>query len=82
MAVRILEKKKEVYIDEHEVEKILGQPLSIPSMSGHVGVVGVAVGLAWTEIGGEVMLVEAEMLPCIGERRDGRLEVQKYKLNI
>ena len=61
------------------MEKILGQPLSLPIMSGRVGVVGVAVGLAWTEIGGEVMVVESEMLPCIGERRDGRLEVQKDK---
>ncbi len=36
-------------------------------MSDRLGQIGVAVGLAWTSVGGEVMVVEATKMPGDGQ---------------
>lgn len=43
-------------------------------LSDRLGLVGVAVGLAWTSAGGEVLVVEATRLPC-PRGREGALQV-------
>jgi len=64
---------EQLLIDEDFVRKVLGHPLFDNSLGGRLGVPGVAVGLAWTSVGGETMIVEATRIPCT--RGEGRLEV-------
>nr|XP_045620946.1 lon protease homolog 2, peroxisomal-like [Procambarus clarkii] len=48
-----------VIIDKKMIDDILGPPIFQSGLAGRVSVPGVAVGLAWTPVGGEVMVVEA-----------------------
>jgi ATP-dependent Lon protease len=50
-------------IDEAEAEKLLGVPRHPESVLERAGRIGVATGVAWTEFGGEVLLIEARTLP-------------------
>ena len=44
------------------------QPPSFENvLSDRIGLIGVAVGLAWTSVGGEVMVVEATKMPGDGQ---------------
>ena len=60
-------------IDDMFVEEVLGQPMYDSTLGGRLGVPGVAVGLAWTAVGGETMIVEASRIPCT--RGEGKLEL-------
>jgi len=60
-------------VDEKFIEAVLGQAMYDNSVGGRLGVAGVAVGLAWTSVGGKTMIVEASRIPCT--RGEGRLEV-------
>jgi len=42
-----------------EVERYLGPPKFLPEVADRVKVPGVAIGLAWTPVGGEILFVEA-----------------------
>jgi ATP-dependent Lon protease len=46
-------------VTEKNLSKILGAPIYIPDMAEAKPEVGVATGLAWTETGGDIMLIEA-----------------------
>nr|XP_027219203.1 lon protease homolog 2, peroxisomal-like [Penaeus vannamei] len=48
-----------VQVDAKMIHDVLGPPIFQSGLSGRVSVPGVAVGLAWTPVGGEVMVVEA-----------------------
>nr|XP_053643962.1 lon protease homolog 2, peroxisomal-like [Cherax quadricarinatus] len=48
-----------VIVDPKLIYDILGPPIFQSGLAGRVSVPGVAVGLAWTPVGGEVMVVEA-----------------------
>ncbi|XP_038068669.1 lon protease homolog 2, peroxisomal-like [Patiria miniata] len=48
-----------IVIDKHAVKDILGIPVYESEMSERLLQPGVAVGLAWTALGGEIMYVEA-----------------------
>lgn len=48
-----------IVIDETALEDILGPPKFYSEMSERLAQPGVAVGLAWTTMGGEIMFVEA-----------------------
>ncbi|XP_029637079.1 lon protease homolog 2, peroxisomal isoform X1 [Octopus sinensis] len=48
-----------IVIDETALEDILGPPMYYNEMSERLSQPGVAVGLAWTENGGQIMFVEA-----------------------
>ncbi|XP_050736763.1 lon protease homolog 2, peroxisomal-like isoform X2 [Eriocheir sinensis] len=48
-----------VMVDQKMIRDILGPPIFESGLAGRVSVPGVAVGLAWTPVGGEVMVVEA-----------------------
>lgn len=46
-------------LDDNALEDILGPPLFESELAARIGMSGVAVGLAWTQTGGEIMFVEA-----------------------
>jgi ATP-dependent Lon protease len=49
-----------------DLGKLLGPPKFIPDERQRVDEVGIANGLAWTQVGGEVLHVEAQMMPGKG----------------
>jgi len=57
------------YHEEITAERIthhLGVPKYRPTMAEEVNEVGVATGLAWTEVGGEILVTEATLMPGKG----------------
>lgn len=50
-----------VSLTVEDVEKILGIPRFVKDKQEDKGVVGVVTGLAWTEVGGEILYVEASL---------------------
>jgi ATP-dependent Lon protease len=49
-----------------KVTEYLGVPRFRPTMAEQVNEVGVATGLAWTEVGGEILVTEATLMPGKG----------------
>ena len=49
------------------LERYLGRPKYQDDVLTHTPQVGVAVGLAWTEVGGEILQVEAQTIPGKGK---------------
>ena len=56
-----------IVLDENAIEEILGHPIFEKAPHKRLGQPGVAVGLAWTSVGGEVMIVEATKMRGNGE---------------
>ncbi|KAF4522479.1 hypothetical protein B566_EDAN002564 [Ephemera danica] len=56
-----------VVLDLEAIEDILGPPLYDHDLAGRMGQPGVAIGLAWTAAGGELMFVEASKMHGGGE---------------
>ena len=54
-------------VDADELESILGPDRFQPELREDAGVPGVAAGLAWTPVGGEVLYVEALRMPGKGQ---------------
>ncbi|HMF57240.1 MAG TPA: endopeptidase La [Pyrinomonadaceae bacterium] len=50
-------------VDAAEVKELLGPPRFYPEQARKELPAGVATGLAWTEMGGEVLFIEATLLP-------------------
>jgi ATP-dependent Lon protease len=48
-----------VHIGVQQVERLLGTPVYIPEMAETKPEIGVAMGVAWTQTGGDIMLIEA-----------------------
>ncbi len=55
-----------VHIDAAEVEQILGSPRYENEVAMRVSVPGVATGLAWTPVGGDILFIEATQTPGSG----------------
>ena len=55
-------KEKKHIVTHHNLHKYLGTPKYQPELEQENDEVGVATGLAWTEVGGEVMYVEATLM--------------------
>ena len=53
--------------DVKSVEKLLGPPPYAPESTLGKGIPGVVTGLAWTEVGGELLQVEAVKVPGKGK---------------
>ena len=53
-------------ISEKEVKEYLGPPRFYPESAREELPAGVATGMAWTEMGGEVLFIEATLLPGAG----------------
>jgi len=64
VAVRIAEGKAEsVRVDSADVAEILGAPRFENEVAMRVSVPGVATGLAWTPVGGDILFIEATLIP-------------------
>ena len=55
------------------IEEVLGKPRFESELAGRLGVAGVAVGLAWTTVGGETMVVEASKMST--SRSEGQVKL-------
>jgi ATP-dependent Lon protease len=53
-------------IDATKVTEYLGVPRFRPSMAEEKNEIGIATGLAWTEVGGEILVTEATLMPGRG----------------
>ena len=53
-------------ITSDKITQYLGVPRFRPSLAEEVNEVGVATGLAWTEVGGEILVTEATLMPGRG----------------
>jgi ATP-dependent Lon protease len=68
VARRIAEgKKTQVLVTESVLRRFLGAPRFLPEEERREDEVGVATGLAWTEVGGEILYVEAMTMKGKGE---------------
>lgn len=56
-------KTEKTVITPEKAQKILGAPRFYPEKAREELPAGVATGMAWTEMGGEVLFIEATMLP-------------------
>jgi len=66
-AVEIAEGKSEtVRIDVADLQKVLGPPRFENEVAMRTSVPGVATGLAWTPVGGDILFVEATRIPGSG----------------
>ena len=54
-------------ISAAKVTEYLGVPRFRPSMAEEKNEVGIATGLAWTEVGGEILVTEATLMPGRGK---------------
>jgi len=68
VAVRIAEDKvSRVSVDEGDLHAILGSRRFEAEVAMRSGVPGVATGLAWTPVGGDILFVEAARMPGSGK---------------
>lgn len=56
-----------VLVDVHALKDILGPPMYETEVSERLSQPGVAIGLAWTPLGGEIMFVEASRMDGEGQ---------------
>lgn len=56
-----------IIVDEAALEDILGPPMYENELAARLGLAGIAVGLAWTTVGGEIMFVEATKMEGDGQ---------------
>lgn len=55
-----------VRVTPRNIESFLGKPKFYSETAQRMGVPGVAIGLAWTPVGGEILFVEASLTPGNG----------------
>ncbi len=68
VAVRVAEgKETSVRIETDDVQQILGAPRFENEVAMRVSVPGVATGLAWTPVGGDILFIEATRVPGTGK---------------
>lgn len=68
LARKIAENEKgPFHISKNNLQKFLGPPKFIPEMDQEESQVGLATGLAWTSVGGEVLYIEATLLEGKGD---------------
>jgi len=56
-------KKHRVSIDADNVSRYLGPAKFYSELAAREGTIGVSTGLAWTPVGGEILFIEATMMP-------------------
>ncbi len=56
-------KQQRIVITPRRVEQALGPPLYYSEVASRQGEVGVVTGLAWTPVGGDILFIEALMMP-------------------
>jgi len=60
-------KKQDTIISRTNIEKYLGVPKYFPELDQEPSQIGLSTGLAWTQVGGEVLYVEASLIRGKGE---------------
>ncbi len=60
-------KDKKIVVNTASIEKYLGVPKYRHSITEQFDMVGLANGLAWTEVGGELLIIEASVVPGKGK---------------
>lgn len=80
----VLEDKKSVRISNKTVKEFLGEPKIDSEIYQTIEVPGVVTGLAWTPVGGEILFIEAVLLPGTGKLSlTGQLgDVMKESANV
>ncbi|MFN3686765.1 endopeptidase La [Salinarimonas sp.] len=63
----LLEKVEKVVVDERKLQDYLGAPKYRFGEAEAEDMVGVVTGLAWTEVGGELLTIEGVMMPGKGK---------------
>jgi ATP-dependent Lon protease len=66
-AVKIAGGVQQVTIDRAEVHEVLGPPRFEPEIANKRPEVGVATGLGWTPVGGDLLFIEARKMPGKGK---------------
>jgi ATP-dependent Lon protease len=67
VAVRVAEgETAHVHLDVDEVGRILGPRRFDADVAQHAAIPGVATGLAWTPVGGDILFIEASRMPGNG----------------
>lgn len=67
VAVRVAEgESAHVHLDVDEIANILGPRRFDADVAQHVAIPGVATGLAWTPVGGDILFIEASRMPGNG----------------
>jgi ATP-dependent Lon protease len=66
MAERVLNSKEKVMIELKDIEEIFGQERFVHEVAQRLNPPGVATGLAWTPQGGEILFIEANLMPGKG----------------
>jgi ATP-dependent Lon protease len=67
-AVEVVEGRTEcVSITQRNLERYAGPPRFRPEIAGRTDEVGLATGLAWTPVGGEILFIEAVRMPGKGK---------------
>ena len=59
--------KEKVVVKVRNLEEFLGKPKYLPEVAERTSVPGVATGLAWTPVGGDILFVEATKMPGTGK---------------
>ncbi len=79
----IKDKKKAVKVDEKNISDLLGVKKFKYGLAEESNQIGVATGLAWTEVGGDLLSIEAIKLPGKGRMKStGKLgEVMKESID-
>jgi ATP-dependent Lon protease len=68
-AVKVAEGSTTVHVDKKQIEALLGPPRHISDIAERKPEVGLATGLAWTPVGGDIMFIEARVYPGKGEMK-------------
>ncbi len=64
---QIKEKKKSMSVASKELESLLGPKIYSYDKTGEKNIVGVATGLAWTQVGGDTLSVEVNVMDGSGK---------------
>ncbi len=59
--------EEKVVVRVKNLEEFLGKPRYIPDVAERTSVPGVATGLAWTPVGGDILFIEATKMPGSGK---------------
>ncbi|MBK0378261.1 endopeptidase La [Mucilaginibacter segetis] len=62
-----LDEPYNVLVNKKEVEKILGAPIFDKDLYENNDTAGVVTGLAWTQVGGDILFIEASLSPGNGK---------------
>lgn len=54
--------KNKAYVSEEKIVELLGPPKHFSEILERTDIPGVAIGLAWTPVGGEILFIEATMM--------------------